>query len=265
MILDENDSSADRAIFDTRYAVSNDMRVIESQHTHPPNLYPSAQIIHDRPIPQAPTTTTPTTTSHHRLNTLEQDIRDRVNANATYIDMDDELDYSVGNEYYDRSNISSNENVMSNDMRVIESQHTHPPNLYPSAQIIHDRPIPQAPTTTTPTTSDDRFYLDYIQYLPYEMDFEEYLIHKGIEKLKFNQQASAQEIKNRKRKRRELIPIEEYDDDLLLKTHQLKKHQRDIRINSNYQPSKKDSTEYTLEERFKKYPYVRYEYITQSH
>lgn len=155
--------------------------------------------------------------------------------------------------------------AVSNDMRVIESQHTHPPNLYPSAQIIHDRPIPQAPTTTTPTTSDDRFYLDYIQYLPYEMDFEEYLIHKGIEKLKFNQQASAQEIKNRKRKRRELIPIEEYDDDLLLKTHQLKKHQRDIRINSNYQPSKKDSTEYTLEERFKKYPYVRYEYITQSH
>ena len=50
------------------------------------------------------------------------------------------------------------------------------------------------------------------------------------------------------------------DDDIYLqnrkKTQQLKQHQRDIRINSNYQPIKKDSTAYTLAERYMTHPYV---------
>ena len=195
MILNENDPLADRAIFDSRYAVSNDKEM--------------AKPLTDK------------------------------------------------------------------EMRATNSQNIQQPNLYPSQEssqqdIIYDRSVSQTPTTTTPTTTDEDFSFSNSISDTYTTTNRSFLHwmdkYERFWELKERERERLKNYKDnplpRKQKRVKVIHSHTLDDELL-KAYQLKKHQRDIRINNNYQPVKKDSTEYTLEERFKKYPYIRYQYITE--
>ena len=166
---------------------------------------------------------------------------------------------------------------------TISTQNTQEPNLYPSQEssqqeMVYDRSVSQFPSLNTPTTTDDdtssyHSLMSMYDRSVYDTEFFQYFndINTDWDDININWDDVLSAIKDKKLKnilvkiiknknKKKLIKvIHQYNlEDLLLKTHQLKKHQRDIRINNNYQPVKKTATEYTLAERFKKYPYIRY-------